>query len=156
MSFDYAFAEHILEHLTYDLGLRMLRECYRILSPGARIRLSTPDLARVISLHGAETADDIRAKYLRWSKETFLPPTTPLRSSFVINLLFHGWGHRFLYDEQTLASALETVGFRAIKRYAFGISDDPELKGVDSHGATEADKVLIAFESLILEATRAS
>src|SRR4051812_41800883 len=33
----YIFGEHVIEHLSYDDGLLMLRECYRVLAPGGKI-----------------------------------------------------------------------------------------------------------------------
>lgn len=35
----------------------------------------------------------------------------PERPLFIMNTYFHAWGHRFLYDRQTLQSALESVDF---------------------------------------------
>ena len=35
-SFDYIFAEQLIEHLTLDQGQAMLRECYRILVPAEK------------------------------------------------------------------------------------------------------------------------
>jgi len=43
-TFDYVFSEHLIEHLTYEEGLSMLSESYRILKPHAKLRVATPDL----------------------------------------------------------------------------------------------------------------
>jgi|SRR5450830_549067 predicted SAM-dependent methyltransferase len=44
------FAEHFLEHLTEEEGAGFLRDCFRALSNGGRIRLSTPSLDWVVML----------------------------------------------------------------------------------------------------------
>ena len=49
-SFDYVFSEHMIEHITYHDGLTMLKESRRVLKPGGRIRISTPDLKFLIEL----------------------------------------------------------------------------------------------------------
>ena len=49
-SFDYVFSEHQIEHLSSSRGLFMLAECYRILRPGGRIRIATPNLATIAAL----------------------------------------------------------------------------------------------------------
>src|SRR5437867_9832604 len=41
-TFDYVFSEHHIEHMTFHEGRRMLRECFRVLKPGGRIRVATP------------------------------------------------------------------------------------------------------------------
>ena len=40
------YASHLLEHLYLDEGKRLLRECYRILSPGGILRIVVPDAAK--------------------------------------------------------------------------------------------------------------
>ena len=50
-SFALVFGEHVIEHLEFDEAAAMLRECQRILRPGGRIRLATPDLAQIIALY---------------------------------------------------------------------------------------------------------
>lgn len=35
---------HVIEHLTPEDGVRALRECWRVLTPGGRLELSCPDL----------------------------------------------------------------------------------------------------------------
>lgn len=44
-SFDAIYSYHVLEHLTLEDGLRVMREWRRVLKPGGICRVSTPDLA---------------------------------------------------------------------------------------------------------------
>lgn len=153
-SFDYVFAEHVIEHLTRERGAAMLAECRRVLKPGGRVRIATPDLERIVSLHGAE-GDDVRARYVRWSAEAFVPDADRPRAAYVINQLFRGWGHRFVYDEETLAAALVGAGLSAPVRRAYGESTDPALAAIETHGADQPQRrELFAFEALVVEAER--
>jgi SAM-dependent methyltransferase len=153
-SFDRVFCEHLIEHLDRESGAAMLAECARILRPGGRIRVSTPDLTVIARLLEAERGgDEIAARYVHWCAEGFLPDANDDRPAPVVNQLFHGWGHRFLYDEDTLAGALRSAGFAPPSRHPYGRSDDPELDGIDSH-ADEDNLEMVAFETLVLEATR--
>jgi hypothetical protein len=36
-SLDYVFSEHMIEHLSSADGMRMLRECHRVLRPGGKV-----------------------------------------------------------------------------------------------------------------------
>ncbi len=152
-SFERVFCEHLIEHLDRETGAAMLAECARVLRPGGRIRVSTPDLAVIAKLVEERDGDDTAARYVHWCTEGFLPGADGDRPALVVNQLFHGWGHRFLYDEDTLAAALGAAGFGSASRHPYGRSDDPELHGVDSH-ADEDNREMVAFETLVLEAER--
>ena len=131
----------------------MLAECARVLRPGGRIRVSTPDLAVVARLVEAGDGNDTAARYVDWCADGFLPGADGSRPALVVNQLFHGWGHRFLYDDDTLAAALGAAGFGPTSRHPYGQSDDPALDGIDSH-ADEDNREMVAFETLVLEARR--
>ncbi len=134
---DYIFHEHVMEHLTYPQGLQMLRECCRVLKPGGRLRTAMPDFAYFISLY-AQPSDAALAhftdEYVRfnssvWSKD--LVDVHDNKPVFVINHALRAWGHRFLYDYDTLCGALATAGFIAPIRCRPGESADSNLRGIE-------------------------
>lgn len=61
--FDYVFSEHIIEHITYEEGMSMLREVHRILKPGGIVRISTPDITVITGL-SATTKDKLQREYI--------------------------------------------------------------------------------------------
>src|SRR5262249_26325234 len=150
----YVFAEHTIEHFTYDVGQRMLQECRRVLVPGGRIRLCTPDMRSIFALLEQEDDASVQARYTGWSIRTFLPAHTPILPAFAVNQVFRGWGHRFIYDSVSLAHALRAAGFTDVSQHAMGESSDVHLRGIDSHGATAEDQEFIRFETLAMEASR--
>jgi predicted SAM-dependent methyltransferase len=154
-SFDYVMSEHTIEHLTLAQADSMLGECHRVLKPGGKVRIATPNLRWVAGLLDAQDGDE-RSRYIRWSTDTFLPGVGEYRPAYVINQLVRGWGHRFIYDEATLSARLEKAGFRNVQRFGVGESDDPELTGVDLHGADDASREMIRHETLVLQAVRPS
>jgi SAM-dependent methyltransferase len=150
-AFDYVFAEHLVEHLPYDRGRAMVHECARVLRPGGTVRLATPDLARVASLAVApRTAEQTR--YVEWATTTFLDGRPP-SASFVVNNMFYGWGHRFLYDAETLADVLRSSGLASVTGHAYGESDDVALAGLEGH-AGPGDEEPVRFETMILQARK--
>ena len=59
--FDYVFSEHVIEHLEHPSAVSMLHECFRVLKPGGRIRISTPDLRVLIGLLSVESISRVLA-----------------------------------------------------------------------------------------------
>jgi predicted SAM-dependent methyltransferase len=151
-SFDYVFGEHLIEHVTLEEGFDCLRESFRVLRPGGRIRVATPSLEQLAGLFRPDKTAEQRA-YIEWATDSFLPQVGAYEPGFVVNNFFSSWGHRFIYDRSTLAHVLERVGFGDVRAFAPGESDTPELGGLESHGAVIGDAAN-RFETLVLEARR--
>lgn len=158
-SFDYVFSEHMIEHLAWSGGQAMLRECFRVLRPGGRVRVGTPDLEVFIGLYGHE-GDPPRGRYVHWATERYAHgpgsagEATGDHASIVINNVFRSFGHQFLYDGELLAAALRVAGFTDIRRWSPGESDDVHLRAIESHGAVVHDAEMAAFETMVFEAAR--
>jgi predicted SAM-dependent methyltransferase len=151
--FDYIFSEHMIEHVSHEDAKRMLGECYRVLKPGGKIRIATPDLNVLLSLTRAERGNPA-SRYIAWVTKMFLPRGTPSNPVFVINNAFRNWGHQFLYDEELLCKTLASAGFQYPKRVKLGQSEDPHFQGLESHGRNMDDEEMIAFETMVIEAVR--
>ncbi len=50
-SVQYIFTEHFIEHIDELDGLKLLRNCYRVLVPGGKLRITCPDLRRYIEAY---------------------------------------------------------------------------------------------------------
>lgn len=140
-SFELVFSEHMLEHLTFADGQRCLHESFRVLRPGARIRIATPSLERLVELYDG---GELRERYVRWAVETLEPEVDAALPGVVVNNFFRSWGHRFIYDRATLRLALERAGFVDVVEGRVG-----ELEG---HLAEAPD--FNEYETLVLEARR--
>jgi predicted SAM-dependent methyltransferase len=146
------FSEHMIEHVGWAAGQSMLRECRRVLRPGGRIRLATPDLAFLIDLYRTDKTD-IQRRYVEWSARTHELGAPGALDTFVINHFFRAWGHRFIYDFDALRLALESAGFSGVVRSAVGSSDDPALRGLERHGDAIPPEFNL-LETLVVEAVR--
>jgi predicted SAM-dependent methyltransferase len=149
-TFDYVYCEHMIEHISWDEGLFMLRECRRVLVAGGTIRIATPDLEVLIGLYrrnGGELAD----RYVKWITNRYLAGIRVYNPSFVLNNAFRNWGHQFLYDGELMKMAMQEAGFTDIRRCLSGESKDENLRGIESHGKNVDDNEMAAFETMILE-----
>lgn len=151
---DYVFSEHMIEHISYMQGRQMLRECARVLKPGGKIRLATPDLSRLLALM-QPAIEDTAAQYIKWAANEFLPTGTPVAAIHVLNNQFRNYGHQFLYDEACLSASLAAVGFTDITRLPMGVSNDPHLNNAEQHGINMNNVAMMTFETMVLEARRA-
>jgi predicted SAM-dependent methyltransferase len=150
-SFDTVFSEHMIEHLTYADGLHCLRECFRVLRPGGRVRVATPSLRRVAALYGDDLSD-LQRRYLAWATDVFVEHAEIALPGFVVNNMLRNFGHEFVYDEQTLAHVLTLAGFVDVTEQPLGESDDPALVGRERHMRRAAE--FNAYETLVLEARK--
>mgnify|MGYP003793632747 CR=1 FL=1 len=62
----------------------------------------------------------------------------------MLNISFREWGHQWLYDREELHRRLQEAGFTKIKDVEWGVSDWPELCGLE----TRLDSGLICEASL--------
>jgi predicted SAM-dependent methyltransferase len=152
-TFDYVFSEHMIEHIPYNDGIKMLAECHRVLRPGGKIRISTPDLAFIIRLHDSNKSS-LQKRYVVWSNQTFFNSTIENNDVFVINNFMRNWGHTFIYDESTLKLAMEIVGFANITRYELSESEDDKLCNLEN--LTRIPTQFLEMETMTLEGTKAS
>lgn len=109
----YIFAEHFVEHLSFDEAGKLVRGCRAALRDDGILRLSTPNLD--------------------WVWRTSYQSGDALRDCFVINRAFHGWGHQFLYNLPALTMVLRDAGFATVQQFTYGQSDSPALAGIERH-----------------------
>ena len=64
-TFAYVYSEHMIGSLPFDGALAMLRESCRVLMPGGKVRIATPDLAFLSGLLGNELSP-IQQRYIQW------------------------------------------------------------------------------------------
>jgi predicted SAM-dependent methyltransferase len=116
---EYVFAEHFIEHLSFDDGLNFMRECRRVLADDGILRLTTPNLDWVMDTH--------------YRRESWSSDADAIDSCFRTNRAFRGWGHQFLYNRQSLSAAARLAGFGSIEICAYGESRHELLRGIERH-----------------------
>lgn len=150
---DYIVSEHLIEHLLREDGKKMLKECFRILKKGGKIRISTPDIIFIASLYNKNNDNEYYIKKItkRFLKNLYKKNCRPV---FVINNAFYNWGHKFLYDEPLLVETLREIGFKDISREIYGKSKDKNLNKIESHEKGVGNIKVCQIESIVLEAKK--
>ena len=152
-TFDYIYCEHMIEHISWQNGQTMLRECHRVLKPQGVMRIATPDLEVIVGLY-SPTLSAEQKNYVEWIIHKELPEVSTQKAAFVINNAFRNWGYQFIYDGQLMTLALEHCGFINIRRCAYGESNEEHLREIETHGKHIGDERIARFESMIFEGTR--
>lgn len=156
-SLDYVYSEHMIEHISHADGLKLLKESFRGLKVGGRIRIATPNLSVLLNLHSTrvstETACEV-ADYIQWFAARHMPTTQYRTSTHVINHFFYNWDHRFIYDEATLEESFRVVGFVDLKWCPVRVSNYPMLNDLERHGVVLGSERWNAFETMVLEGTK--
>lgn len=151
-SVHYIASEHVFEHISYKQGLGMLKESFRVLAPGGKVRVATPDLDRFVALF-KEAKTPEQQKYLLAKTEWHEWPSTPDQECYILNLVLREWGHQFVYTPKLLKAGLEAAGFKDIRRYEPGVSDDPVLQRAEIRAFSNI-KDVNSYETMVFEATR--
>jgi len=152
-AFDFIFTEHMIEHLPFEVGSRMLQESHRVLRPGGRLRVSTPDLAFLVALHGTESTP-LQGEYIQWSTRNQVTWAPLPDGGYVINNFVRAWGHCFIYDVRTLERSMRSAGFDQIQRCALNQSEAPELRGLENESRMPPG--FLQLETFTLEGVRRS
>ena len=122
---EYVYAEHFVEHLMPGKMLDFLLAAREAMAPHGRIRLSTPGLEWVLLTHFdfSETS-----------------PEKVMLQTCRTNRAFHGWGHKFLWSQPTLVAALDACGFKQYQFFEYGVSQDPVLCNIETHGGYKVER----------------
>lgn len=148
-SFDWAYAEHFVEHLTLDETIVWLGRLRTLVKPGGQVRLSTPDLR--IYLEGyVHPGNGFFAEHRAHlgSMRAYREQEVPDRPAWMVNQIFYGWQHRWIFDFEELRYAAGQAGFdpAAVTQRSFRESAVPEMAEMDIEAR--------ARESLYVEITR--
>lgn len=124
------YCEHFLEHLDRttkndEAGLFM-REAYRVLEAGGKIRIGVPNAAlAVYHLFQFEEGKDFEHEIKKHHPPWLHTPMDHVQWSFRMN-----GGHKWAYDEQSLGYLMKSVGFEDVMPSPFDGEMDSEIRKI--------------------------
>jgi predicted SAM-dependent methyltransferase len=139
----FIYASHFIEHLSLAHGTAFFRECCRILQPGGRIRITTPDLGLWLENYVADEKAFFDSFYAEF--QSF--PDLKTKGEILVGQI-QGWGHQWLYDFDSLSEVMSRAGFAAVCRSRYHESSFPEIEKL------EPDEPGRVLETLYVEAQK--
>lgn len=141
-SYDFVFAEHVVEHLDPPRAFRFFMECHRILKPGGVFRVAVPSVARIY-----QEADDT---YLNWLVEMGYGEAT--KEDAIKSIVLNHY-HLSAWTYELLDLFLLAAGFKQRVEEKVGESDHPELTNIEGHGEVIGHHNNL-IETIVIEATK--
>lgn len=149
-SVDGVLCEHMVEHVSKNDATVLIEEVFRVLGPGGKFRIVTPDLDALIDLC-REPIDAQAQNYLDFVAG--LHGVAAISPGDALNIMFYEYGHCHIYEIDELRSMLEDVGFVEIAVGRAGNPIDPIFENTEGHPHFTGFENN-AFEAFALEATK--
>ena len=156
-TYDGAYSEHFIEHLTADEGQAFLKEMYRVLKPGGTLRTVWPPREFVDKLLSDEklTKEEeyFCAHYHNFYvvKHGFCPKEylqESIRVQCAHGLLWHNGEHKYVWYESELIETLKELGFIMVRKHKYQESRMADFKNIDTQG------LIRALHSAVVEAQK--
>jgi predicted SAM-dependent methyltransferase len=124
-SLELIYHSHMLEHLSYVDGINFLKECYRVLQPGAKMRILVPDLELWINAYIANN------KFFFNEYRKILDNDIYVTNGSVFMGMLHNHDHKCGYDYESLKWVLEYVGFINIVKTLYADGSIPNIQDLE-------------------------
>ena len=118
-SVDYIYCSQVLEHFEKYEAIKILTESLRVLKPGGLIRISVPDIKKMLN-HDL-TAREVNV--LWWGYEKDIPPANIIAQISRLFIRDHQWH----YDTKSMRQLLSDSNFRDIEVCSFRKGKIPDL-----------------------------
>lgn len=141
------FAEHVVEHISYQEAFEFFKECLRVFQPLGVIRIAVPDLGQV--------ADGL---YNRWEGSGEYIAAVKRgghgngsEQSCLTAVMFQH-GHRAIWTTELLTSVMWAAGFpmAKLKKANYGSTWYDGMGGLEGHGKVVGE-IVAKFETGIVE-----
>lgn len=146
--FAFIYSEHMIEHIPLRDAETMLSECFRVMAPGAIIRIVTPDLEFLTTLLTSPAPPELH-DYIAYSIDEYRIHSQGPEGTAVFNHFVRAWGHQHIYTAAALTALMSRAGFAQLQRCELNVSAHAELAGLAKTDRMPAG--FLEMESFVLE-----
>ena len=134
-SVDGVYCSHTLEHLSLDDFRTALKNTYKILKKDGIFRCVVPDLEWAAKKYIKELNNENREASIGFINNTLLGiKQRPRGLKGFLSSFFGNSHHLWMWDNKSLASELENVGFQNIRECKFNDCENTMFRFVESEG----------------------
>ncbi len=137
-----AYSSHTLEHMSRDDGRRFVSECFRVLRPGAVLRIVIPDLRAVVDRY--LTGELVAEHFVEELGVLYESSGSSIKTRLAPLMQYP---HKCMYDVQALERLLGSVGFDARACAPFD-SRIQNIKDIEIAGRTEQAVIVEGIKPL--------
>ncbi len=121
------YSSHFFEHLTFNQGQKMLKECLRVLVPGGDLSVCVPSARHYLEAYclGRELDEEV---FVQW-KPAWNDTT---KIDWVNYTAYMDGDHQYMFDEENLLAVLTKAGFKRARLREFDASLDREERHYES------------------------
>lgn len=155
------YSSHFIEHLSYEESRKFLKESFRILSPNNTIRIVCPDVSIWIEKIYKNKDKKFFSEYKKsldeeyWENYLYNQKDYLKTNIQVFNSMIYNWGHKWMWDFESLKIELEEVGFTNVKKCKHLEGNLYDLKNIEN--ALPSEKIKQRnLESIFIEASKPS
>ena len=113
--FDHILIDNAIEYQTYNQSKNAMNECFRILKPEGKIRISTVSLENIMKLYLKKEQTKEEKDFIRLLINSCMPDIGIYKNAFVVNTLFNRLNYKFIFDHESLSELLEKSRFSNVK-----------------------------------------
>ena len=106
------FSSHVVEHIHLHEFKFFLKESFRILKTNGLNVIATPSLEKIAKISYGDNNNNKELLFTRQDKWIGKYPKT---AAMQINLTMRNFGHRFIYDLETIDKIAREVGFKKVE-----------------------------------------
>ena len=149
-SVEVIFSSHFIEHLTFEEGINFLKECHRVLRPDGILRISCPDMKLWIDKLYESKDKDFFETYKSqldipyWENYLYSFKDNVKTNIQVLNSMIFNWGHKWMWDYESLKLQLESIGYHSVEQKEHLKSDIHIIENIE----TRLSKELIEARNL--------